>query len=110
MLNKQRQRATNIIRCIKKRFVINILRSETRMVDQIERFFKFEKEPVFITYKSSKPIILDSLTLKQILKMEFEGLTLDLRRGKLNFLEYNNKLNFLFKSINQVMNSHQPGL
>jgi hypothetical protein len=105
MRNRQRQRAVNIVRCIKKRFVIDIIRSEKRMVNQLDKYFEFVKDPVFITYTNSKLIISDSLSLNQILKIEFDKIRIESQRGNLDFMAFNHELNCLFKSIDPLLDS-----
>jgi hypothetical protein len=109
MMTRQRQRAANVVRCIRKRFVINILRAEKRMTDQLEKYLKSVKEPVFISYKSSELIISDCITLNQMMKIEFDVMKMDLQRGKMDFLTFNRKLNNLFEGIEHLLNN-KPAL
>jgi hypothetical protein len=102
MINRQRKRAQNIIRCFKNVFILHLIRLEKLRVNKIRQDIETTPDPEFVTYEKGTLKVLDSISKNQLLKIEFEQLLFDINSAKISFKEYNDHLDLLLKQIHII--------
>jgi hypothetical protein len=99
MMNRQKKRAENIIRCHKNIRMIKLILAENSKIEKIEKEFLLIPDLKFITYDRADIIIIDGITRMQGVKIEYDFLLSEMERAKITLEDYHNHLDALLDKI-----------
>jgi hypothetical protein len=106
MINRQRKRALNIIRCHKNVAVLNLIRLEKIKIDNLRSELTTTQSPKFISYFKGDVYVSNGFTKHQAVKIELEALLMAIERAEVNFKDYHNHLDTLLHQINAINSSN----
>lgn len=107
MINRQRKRVLNIIRCHKNVEVLNLVKSEQVKIENLKRELLATPNPEFIRYSNEEVYIADGFTNYQALKIELEALMWAIEKAKVNFKDYHGHLDLLLSQINAINSNNR---
>jgi hypothetical protein len=102
MINRQRKRAYNVIRCLKKQYIIKLIKNENEMLNQLNYHLQFVENPSFVYYQDGKMMVSDELTKNQMIQIELDSMIEDSQQGKLNHHYFNSRLAVLLGNLDKV--------
>lgn len=102
MINRQRKRAQNIIRCHKNVEVLNLIRLEKVKIDNLRSELSATPSPDFISYFKDDICIINGFTKHQAVKIELEALMMSIEKAEVNFKDYHHHLDSLLSQINAI--------
>jgi len=102
MINRQRKRAENILRCNKNVAILRLLKAEKVKIKKIYEEIKFTQDPEFITYDKGYMQILNGITKNQGMKIQVEALTASLQSAHISYIDFHNQLDYLLTKITAI--------
>jgi hypothetical protein len=102
MINRQRKRALNILRCNKNVTILRLLKDEKAKIDKIKEEIKFTQEPEFITYDKGYLQVLNGFSKSQALKIEVEALILSLQKAHISYIDFHHQLDRLLVKSTEI--------
>src|SRR5258708_6396188 len=102
MINGQRKRALNIIRCYHNVRVLHLIRSEKIKIEHLRQELKSVDDPEFISYFQGRFQILEGLTKHQAIKIQLETLLSAMGKAELGLDEYHHQLDGLITLLNAI--------
>lgn len=102
MINRQRKRAQNILRCNKNVTILRLLKEEKTKITRILDEIKFTQDPEFITYDKGYLQVLNGISKSQALKIEVEALILDLQKAHISYIDFHNQLDRLLVKSTKI--------
>jgi hypothetical protein len=102
MINRQRKRALNLIRCHKNVEILHLVRSAKMKIDNLRNELLTTPSPKFISYLDGEVYVIDGFTKHQAAIIELEALITAIERAELNFRDYYHRLGALLNQINAI--------
>lgn len=102
MINRQRKRALNLIRCHKNVEILHLIRSAKMKIDYLRNELWTTPSPKFISYFNGEVSVINGFTKHQAAIIELEELITAIERAELNFKDYHHRLDTLLNQINAI--------
>ena len=102
MINRQRKRAENILRCYKNVTILRLLKDEKAKIDKINEEIKFTQDPEFITYEKGYLEVLNGISKSQAIKIEVEALIVSLQKAHISYVDFHNQLDRLLVKSTKI--------
>jgi ABC-type thiamine transport system substrate-binding protein len=102
MINRQRKRAENILRCNKNVTILRLLKAEKVKIKKINEEIKFTKDPEFITYEKGYFQVLNGISKDQGMKIEIEDLMASLQSAHISYIDFHNQLDNILIKITAI--------